>query len=99
MNYKDTKLYMSAFLSVDLLTDFAAFKEVNKGQPSYRNLSATATRVLQCTCPVAASWKYFSAIHTSPHLTSTHLTPDYINNILLHLLLVLFTAVNVRNKN
>ncbi len=25
MNYKDTKLYMSAFLSVDLLTDFAAF--------------------------------------------------------------------------
>jgi hypothetical protein len=23
--------------------------------PSYRNLSATATRVLQCTCPVAAS--------------------------------------------
>jgi hypothetical protein len=55
-------------------------------------------RVLQCTCPVAASWKYFSAIHTSPHLTSTHLTPDYINNIILHLLLVLFNAVNVRNK-
>ncbi len=25
MNYKDTKTYMSAFLSVDLLTDFAAF--------------------------------------------------------------------------
>jgi hypothetical protein len=25
MNYKDTKPYMSAFLSVDLLTDFAAF--------------------------------------------------------------------------
>ncbi len=25
MNYKDTKLYKSAFLSVDLLTDFAAF--------------------------------------------------------------------------
>jgi hypothetical protein len=24
-------------------------KEVNKEQPSYRNLSATATRVLQCT--------------------------------------------------
>ncbi len=49
------------------------FKEVNKEQPSYRNLSATATRVLQCTCPVAASRKYFSAIHTSPQLTS-HLT-------------------------
>ena len=32
-------------------------KEVNKEQPSYRNLSATATRVPQCTCPVAASWK------------------------------------------
>jgi hypothetical protein len=50
-------------------------KEVNKEQPSYINLSANATRVLQCTCPVAASWKYFSAIHTStspPHLTSTH---------------------------
>jgi hypothetical protein len=25
MNYKDTKPYMSAFLSFDLLTDFAAF--------------------------------------------------------------------------
>jgi hypothetical protein len=25
MNYKDTKPYMSAFVSVDLLTDFAAF--------------------------------------------------------------------------
>jgi hypothetical protein len=25
MNYKDTKPYMSAFLSVDLLTDFSAF--------------------------------------------------------------------------
>jgi hypothetical protein len=25
MNYKDTKPYMSAFLSVELLTDFAAF--------------------------------------------------------------------------
>ncbi len=35
----------------------------------------------------------------TPHLTSTHLTPDYINNIILYLLLVPFTAVNVRNKN
>jgi hypothetical protein len=25
-------------------------KEVNKEQPSYINLSATATRVLQCQC-------------------------------------------------
>jgi hypothetical protein len=39
-------------------------KEVIKEQPSYRNLSATATRVLQCTCPVAVTWKYFSAIFT-----------------------------------
>jgi hypothetical protein len=46
------------------------FKEDIKEQPTSRNLSATATRVLQCTCPVAASWKYFSAIHTSPQLTS-----------------------------
>jgi hypothetical protein len=74
-------------------------KEVNKEQPSYRNLSATARRVLQCTCPVAASRKYFSAIHTSPHLTSTHLTPDYVNTIILHLVSVLYTAVNVWNKN
>jgi hypothetical protein len=44
------------------------FKEVNKEQPSYRNLSATATRVLQGTCPVAASRKDFSAIHTSPQI-------------------------------
>ncbi len=75
------------------------YKEVNKEQPSYRNLSATATRVLQCTCPVAASRKYFSAIHTSPHLTSTHLTPDYANTIILHLVSVLYTAVNDWNKN
>ncbi len=74
-------------------------KEVNKEQPSYRNLSATATRVLQCICPVAASGEYFSAIHTSPHLTSTHLTPDYANTIILHLVSVLYTAVNVWNKN
>jgi hypothetical protein len=73
-------------------------KEVNKEQPSYRNLSATATRVLQCTCPVAASWKYFSAIHPTPHLTSTHITPDYVNNMIFHLVSVLYTAVNVWNK-
>jgi hypothetical protein len=30
--------------------------------------------------PVAGSWTYFSAIHTSPHLTSTHLTPYNVNN-------------------
>ena len=74
-------------------------KEVNKEQPSYRNLSATATRVLQCTCPVAASWKYFSAIHPTPQLTSTHLTPDYVNTMILHLVSVLYTAVIVWNKN
>jgi hypothetical protein len=45
-------------------------KEDIKEQPTSRNLSATATRVLQCTFPVAASQKYFSAIHTSPQLTS-----------------------------
>ncbi len=49
------------------------------------------------TCPVAASRKYFSAIHTSPHLNSRHTWSK--NNIILHLLLVLCTAVNVRNKN
>ncbi len=43
---------------------------------------------------VAASQKYFSAIHTSPHLTLA-----FVNNIILHLLLVLCTAVNVWNKN
>jgi hypothetical protein len=68
-------------------------------QPTSRNLSATATRVLQCTCPVAASRKYFSAIHTSPQLTSSHLTLAFVNNMILHFLLVLCTAVNVRNKN
>jgi hypothetical protein len=45
-------------------------KEDIKEQPTSRNLSATATRVLQCTCPVAASRKYFSAIYTSPQHTS-----------------------------
>ncbi len=50
-------------------------------------------------CPVAASRKYFSAIHTSPQLTSTQLTLDYVNNIILHLLSVLCTAINARNKN
>jgi hypothetical protein len=46
-------------------------KEVIKEQPTSRNLSATATRVPQCTCPVAASRIYSSAIHTA-HLTSPH---------------------------
>jgi hypothetical protein len=72
-------------------------KEVNKEQPAYRNLSATATRVLQCTCPVAASQKYFSAIHTSPDLNSPHTC--YVNTIFLHLVSMLYTAVNVWNKN
>jgi hypothetical protein len=49
--------------------------------------------------PVAASGKYFSAIQTSPQLTSTQLTLDYVNNIILHLLAVLCTAVNAWNKN
>jgi hypothetical protein len=40
----------------------AQTKEVIKEQPSSRNLSATAARVLQCTCPVAASRKDRSAI-------------------------------------
>jgi hypothetical protein len=74
-------------------------KEDVKEQLTPRHLSATTTRVLQCTCPVAASRKYFSAIHTSPPLTSTYFTPDYVKNIILHLLWVLCTAVNVRNKN
>jgi len=44
-------------------------KEDTKEQPTPRNLSATATRVLQCTkCPVAASRKDFSAIPNLPHL-------------------------------
>ncbi len=37
-------------------------KEVIKEQPTPKNLSATATRVLQCTCIVAASRKDCSAI-------------------------------------
>ena len=37
-------------------------KEDIKEPPTPRNLSATARRVLQCTWPVAASRKYFSAI-------------------------------------
>ena len=72
-------------------------KEVIKEQPTSRNLSATAARVPQCTCPVAASRIYASAIHTSHHLTT--LTPNCVYNIILHLLSVLCTAVNVRNKN
>ncbi len=71
-------------------------KEDIKDQPTSRNLSATTTKVLQCTCPVAASRKDFSAIHTS---TSPHLTLTFNNNIILHLFLVLCTSVNVRNKN
>ncbi len=37
----------------------------------------------------------FPAIHPTPHLTSTHLTPDYVNTMILHLVSVLYTAVNV----
>jgi hypothetical protein len=67
-------------------------KEDIKEQPASRNLSATATRVLQCTFSVAASRKDFSAINTSPHTT-----PNHVNIIILHLQRC--TAVNVRNKN
>ncbi len=41
---------------------YVVVKEVIKEQPSSRNLSATTARVLQCTCPVAASRKDRSAI-------------------------------------
>jgi hypothetical protein len=52
-------------------------KEVIKEQPTSRNLSATATRVLQSTCPVAASQVlgniFFCYSHLiSPHLNSPH---------------------------
>ncbi len=43
-NMKNTLCRISYILAIQVLT-----KEVNKEQPSYRNLSATATRVLQCT--------------------------------------------------
>jgi hypothetical protein len=56
-----------SFLRPKNLQEFAKMfsdvtKEVNKEHPSYRNLSATATRVPQCTCPVAASRKDCTAI-------------------------------------
>jgi hypothetical protein len=43
--------------------------------------------------------KIFLLFTPPPHLISTHLTLAFINNIILHLLLVLCTAVNVRIKN
>ncbi len=59
---------------------FVFSKEDIKEQPTSRNLSATATRVLQCTFPVAASRKDFSAINTSPHLKPhLTLTPNHVN--------------------
>jgi hypothetical protein len=58
--------YMYEYIAVVVLFDLElrrdCTKEVKKEQPSYRNLSATARRVLQCTCPVAASRKDCSAI-------------------------------------
>jgi hypothetical protein len=45
-----------------LNTSAVSSREDIEEQPTPRNLSATATRVLQCTSPVAASRKYFSAI-------------------------------------
>jgi hypothetical protein len=46
-------------------------KEVNKEQPSYRNLSATATRVPQCT-------RYMPSCSFSERFFSySHLTSDY----------------------
>jgi hypothetical protein len=75
-------------------------KEDIKEQPTPRNLSATARRVLQCT--VHAQLQLLGNIFRlfTPHLTSDIiLTPNYVNNIILHLLWVLCTAVNVRNKN
>ncbi len=68
----------SMSLSLQMRRRGVSYKEDIREQPTSRNLSATATRVHQCTCPAAASRKYFPAFHTSPHLTSTHLTPDYV---------------------
>jgi hypothetical protein len=57
-------------------------KEYIKKQPASRNLSATATRVLQCTCQLQLLGNIFQLF--TPHLTSTHLTPCYVNNKILH---------------
>jgi hypothetical protein len=53
--------------------DMVRTKEDIKEQPTPRNLSASAARVLQCTCPIAASRKDCSAIPNSPHLRQTRL--------------------------
>jgi hypothetical protein len=65
-----------------------------KEQPISRNLSATAS--------VHAQLQLLGNILRlfTPHLTShLILTPNYVNNVILHLLSVLCTAVNARNKN
>ncbi len=66
-NYKSSQTFFNSYQQL-VHSSQESPKEDIKEQPNPRNLSATATRVLQCTCTVAASRKYFSAIHTSPHL-------------------------------
>jgi hypothetical protein len=69
--YHDKKIIKIQDIKISHLGTF------NKEQQSYRNLSSTATRVLQCTCLVAASRKYFSAIHTSPQSSDYTLIKKY----------------------
>ncbi len=78
-------------------------KEDIKEQPTPRNL-ANATKVPHCTVHAQLQllgniFQLFTPHLNSPQLTSTQLTLDYVNNIILHLLSVLCTAVNARNKN
>ncbi len=67
MNYKDTKPYMSAFLSVDLLTDFAAFCLTDVIDWRYiHSWFVFSTQLVSCCPPMDGEELYLCTVECCP---------------------------------
>ncbi len=76
MNYKDTKPYMSAFLSVDLLTDFAAFCLTDLIDWRYtHSWFVFSTQLVNC-CPPRMKELYLCTTASLLYLLSDLLPPS-----------------------
>jgi hypothetical protein len=75
MNYKDTKPYMSAFLSVDLLTDFEAFCLTDFIDWRYiHSWLVFSTQLVNC-CPYGQKELYLCTVAPLLYLLSDLLPP------------------------
>jgi hypothetical protein len=81
MNYKDTKLYMSAFLSVDLLTDFAAFCLTDFiDWRCIHSWFVFSTQLVNC-CPPWTKELYLCTVAPLLYLFSDLLPPSPLPNV------------------